>query len=267
MKIIFNLLIFGSVLLLTGCHDITVGYLFTDEAEYSPNELEITNIYVRLAELKANLKIFTEKAGPLQDEYNRLNAEFLALQTKMDSLNGIINPKLDSIDRILDPVKDALKIEELEKQLATVYYPQRKELTARYDEAQGKVHNAELKLQKLADELGIKSSTITAGEITDLENRISYKVPWVTAEMIGIKGTEPLVYEIVEIKNESAENAAAFGNYLKIVGAGQMWVDQDFDVPAGRYVITVKVSNEGRSKVFTDAFTFVVRRPVVAESY
>lgn len=258
-------MIFGSILWLAGCHDVTVGYLFADEAEYSPNEMEITNIHERLAELKANLKIFTEKAGPLQDEYNRLNAEFLALQAEIDALNGIINPKLDSINKILDPVKDALKITELKEQLETVYYPQQEELMPRYDEAQGKVHNAELKLQELADELGIESSTITAREITDLENRISYKVPWVTAKMIGIQGTEPLVYEIVEIKNESAENAVAFGNYLKIVGAGQMWVDQDFDVPAGRYVITVKVSNEGRSQVFTDAFTFVVRKPVVSE--
>lgn len=264
MKTILNFMILAGILLLAGCHDITVGYLFTDEAEYAPNEMEVTNIDERMVELQTLLEEFTTQAGTLQDEYDRLDAVYQQKQEEYDALSAIINPIQDSIDNKLDLELDDDKIAELQKRLDEELYPQQEALEKEVNEADAAVHKAELELQQLADKLGITSSATLRSDIRKLQDRKEYGVPWVVTEMQGIQGTEPLIYEIVSVTNENAANAEKFRGYLRIVGGGKMYLQQDFDVPAGRYVVTVKVSNEGRSRIFQDAFTFVVRHPAVS---
>lgn len=261
MKTILNLLIVGSLFLLAGCHKITVGYLFTDEAEYSPKEMEISNINLKLAEMEAKLARFNEEAGVLQEDYDRLNAVLLALEAKKDSLNGIIHPIMDSIEKVLDPVKEANKIEALQQRLEEELYPARAVISAECTEAEAKVREAELGLQQLADRLGMQSAVITRAEIDVLKNRIKYGIPWLSSNMEGIMGTEPLLYEIVEVKGDDPAEAAKLRDNMTIIGGGKICVEQDFEVAPGRYPVTVRVSNEGRSKVFEEAFTFVVVKP------
>lgn len=263
MKRKFNLLLLAVILLFAGCHEVTVGYLFTDEAAYSPNEMEITNIHQRLTELQQMLDAFVAEAGPLQNEYKQLNADYTAKNNALEELNATISPVEDSVSKVLDPVKDAEKIKKLKERLETELYPQQKELGEQVKVAESLLHQKELELQEVADRIGIQSSTVTSAEISSLKDRIKYNVPWTSSAMEGILGTEPLIYEIMAVQNENPGNAAKFREYLSVAGQGKLLVEQDFEAPEGRYVIDLKVSNEGRSKVFPKAFTFIVRIPKV----
>lgn len=265
MKTIFYFLLLAAPFLLSGCHNITVGYLLADEAAYAPDRMEVSNIHLKLAAQEAVLAEFTERAGSIQEEYDRENAVYLRLEAELTELNNMIHPMEDSVSKLLNPIKDAALIDDINNRLDRDYYPRQKELRQQSEEASARVHDAGLKLQKLADEMGVQSSAILRAEISELRERIKFGIPWVTSGIEGIQGTEPLIYEIVEVGNENAENAARFAGYLTIIGTGKMCLEQDFDVPDGDYVVTVKVSNEGRTRVFPKAFTFVVKTPVVKE--
>ena len=63
--------------------------------------------------------------------------------------------------------------------------------------------------------------------------------------MIGVKGPSP-------------EAAEKFMSNVRILGAGMINVDYNIDVPIGAYTLTLEVSNEGRTRILEDVFTFVI---------
>lgn len=71
-------------------------------------------------------------------------------------------------------------------------------------------------------------------------------------------GTEPLMYSIAEVSNESAANAELFRKSLTIMGGGRMYVDQNLEAPAGVYKVSIRIENEGQSALLKDVFTFIV---------
>ena len=60
--------------------------------------------------------------------------------------------------------------------------------------------------------------------------RIANEAPWVTQKIQGVLGTSPLLFEFVSVKASE-----------------------------GRYVVTLKVSNDGYSELLSDVYTFVVK--------
>lgn len=258
MKRYFNLVLFAT-LLLGGCNPTTIGYLYTEQAVYPVNRLEIYNIPGRIARLEGDLKEFEEKGGPLQKEYDRLNAEYLKKDQEVkDYVGKVVLALEDSVHNILKPGVDDAKIAELKEKLENEVYPHRNQLGAERDKAQMEAQKAKLALDKLIDELQITSPVLIQKEIDELQGRIKFKSPWVTSKIEGIQGTEPLIYEIAGVSNENPENAVEFGKYLTAQGGGRLCLNQDVDVPDGEYKVSVKVSNEGHSEIFTDVFTFVV---------
>ena len=87
--------------------------------------------------------------------------------------------------------------------------------------------------------------------------RIEYGAPWVSPKLQGLAGTAPIKYEIIEVTSAEG-NAVLFRNLLKIRGAGRMELLTNAEIPEGRYVVSVGVSNEGYSEVVEKAFTFIV---------
>lgn len=258
MKRYFNLF-FLATLLLGSCSPETIGYLYTEQAAYPVDRLEIYNIPLRITELKGELEEFEEKAGPLQKEYERLNAEFLEKDKELkDFVGKVVLAVEDSVNNILKPGVDDLKIAELKEKLEKELYPREQQMAEARDQAQTEAQKVKLALDKLVDELQITSPLQVQKEIDELEGRIKFKSPWVTSPMQGIQGTEPLIYEIAGIRNESPQNAQEFGKYLTAKGGGKLCVSQEVNVPDGEYKVSVKVSNEGHTETFTDAFTFVV---------
>ena len=83
--------------------------------------------------------------------------------------------------------------------------------------------------------------------------------PWVSPKMQGVIGTNPLLFEIDEVKATEGGNADMFRSLLKIRGGGRMEFPLISDIPAGRYFVSVRVYNEGYSNIVKDAFTFIVQ--------
>lgn len=95
-------------------------------------------------------------------------------------------------------------------------------------------------------------------EITDAL-RIENKSPWVTQSIQGIAGTPPLIYSIEGITATDGGNGDVFKDELKIIGNGSFYYPLEHKAPAGKYVVSVRVSNEGYSHVLKDIYTFVVK--------
>lgn len=92
------------------------------------------------------------------------------------------------------------------------------------------------------------------------DNRLANNAPWVTGNISGVLGTEPLFYELVGVKalNGTEEEAALLAKEITVRGCGKMEVPLKPEAPAGRYVVTLRVSNEGYSAILSDIFTFII---------
>ena len=137
MKIIFNLLWITSLFLFTACNDVTVGYLFTDEAAYSPDKIEIYGLEQKITELEKQLEKFAEEAGPLQAEYDAQNKLYKQYKGELDDLDyDVIIPLRDSIDKIWVEGTDDLKIAAAKERLENELYPLRASIGSKMNAAQ-----------------------------------------------------------------------------------------------------------------------------------
>ena len=89
--------------------------------------------------------------------------------------------------------------------------------------------------------------------------RIANEAPWVTSRIQGVLGTSPLLYEFVSVKASEGGDAELFKKEIIVRGAGVMELPLHTELPAGRYVVTLKVENEGYSAILPDVYTFVVK--------
>lgn len=89
--------------------------------------------------------------------------------------------------------------------------------------------------------------------------RIENHSPWVTGKIQGVLGTNPLLYEFVCVKASDGGDEKAFAQVIKVRGAGMMEIPIEAKLPAGKYLVTLKVSNEGYSALLPDVFTFIVK--------
>lgn len=119
-----------------------------------------------------------------------------------------------------------------------------------------RVENAEY----YPDTIIIRTKLITAEEnpkVND-QNRIDNNAPWVTNIISGLLGTEPLQYEFVSVKVSEGGDADLFAKEIVVRGCGQMQLPLKPTAPKGRYLVTLKVSNDGYSAVLPDIFTFII---------
>lgn len=89
--------------------------------------------------------------------------------------------------------------------------------------------------------------------------RIFNVSPWVSPKMQGVTGTEPVHFEILEVKATEGGDAELFQHLLVIRGGGRMEFPLVSDITPGEYTVSIRISNEGYSKDVIDAFTFVVK--------
>ena len=120
------------------------------------------------------------------------------------------------------------------------------------------IWNLQQQVNQIAEELGFGSEKELTNQVDKLKNTIEYEIPWVTSPIEGVLGTEPLVYSIENVKNENAANAELFRKGLSIMGGGRMYVEQNLEAPAGRYVVSIRLENKGQRAILEDAFTFIV---------
>lgn len=93
----------------------------------------------------------------------------------------------------------------------------------------------------------------------EYSNWVKNDAPFVTGKIEGVLGTQPIYYSIANVKASNGGNADTFMKELTIRGAGVMQVPLRPQSPAGTYVVSVKISNEGHSAVLEDAYTFILQ--------
>ena len=95
-------------------------------------------------------------------------------------------------------------------------------------------------------------------EIADAQ-RIRNNAPWVTQPIQGIEGTAPLIYTIEDVTATEGGDAVMFKQELSIIGNGSFYYPLEHKAPAGKYVVSIRVTNEGYSHVLKDIYTFIVK--------
>lgn len=85
--------------------------------------------------------------------------------------------------------------------------------------------------------------------------QIKFKIPWQSGEMEGVEGTNPVKYTIRNVRSEHPEAVAQF----RMFGRGRVELPWNHTVPVGRYVIDMRISNEGHFCDLDSIFIVIVR--------
>lgn len=91
------------------------------------------------------------------------------------------------------------------------------------------------------------------------EHSIEHNIPWVTSQIEGIEGTAPIVLSIESIKSSNNLDVEVFRKDVSVRGNGVFSVPLDHNLPADRYQVTLRATNEGYSKTIPDVFTIIVK--------
>lgn len=89
-------------------------------------------------------------------------------------------------------------------------------------------------------------------------DRIKNNAPWVTKPIQGVSGTSPIEYAVEKVDGPNQEAANMFMSELSVIGSGIMYYPLEHKAPAGNYVVSLRIFNEGYLRVVERVFTFVV---------
>ena len=225
--------LFFALFALAGCEKEHTGYLFTENARYPIDSLKIIR-------------------------YEDYNQEVIRLEEQLNSYSGEI---LDSLNayRTIEAEEEKI-IEELDR-LEGIMNKHGEKLNAYLDHCLHQIRDRiERKIKALCQEAGLETPFTIARELEKLQKQQALDIPWTTSCIEQLLGTEPITYTLVSIRSDRGEAAAAdFGRYLSVIGGGRMYVDAKVNSPAGKYMVSLRVSNEGYSVVLPDIFTFILQ--------
>lgn len=85
-----------------------------------------------------------------------------------------------------------------------------------------------------------------------------YNIPYVSNAIEGVEGTQPLFISVKEITSETGD-VKKLESCLTVRSDGTFMVPIRHGVPAGRYVISLWVKNEGYTKELNKVFTIISR--------
>lgn len=94
-------------------------------------------------------------------------------------------------------------------------------------------------------------------ENKDDAHREQFQMPWQSVKMEGVQGTMPVRYQIDKINNDELDQATR--DQFVIKDGGIVELPWNHSVPEGKYVISVKVFNEGHTQVLDSIFTVVIK--------
>lgn len=92
----------------------------------------------------------------------------------------------------------------------------------------------------------------------DHYERIRNKSPWVSLTMDGILGTNPIYYEVAKVTASEGGDAAAFMKEVRVEGGGKIVFPFTYKSPKGKYLLSLKIYNEGHQRVVVDIFTIII---------
>ena len=90
----------------------------------------------------------------------------------------------------------------------------------------------------------------------DLDARqIEFEIPWQSTSIEGVQGTAPIRYSIKSINSDHPKVVDQF----TMQGKGIIELPWNHTVPPGRYVINIRVENEGYTVDLDSIYTVIVK--------
>ena len=89
--------------------------------------------------------------------------------------------------------------------------------------------------------------------------RLDNNSPWVSLRIQGVLGTPPLYYSVASARETGGGSVDVFLREVAMIGGGIFYFPLHHETPPGRYLVSVRVRNEGHNKIIPDAFTFIVK--------
>ena len=258
MKIHLYIAMLWVISLLAGCNDVTVGYLYTTEASYSMDTLQVTRFSAledNINELESVFEKYTPEIQNLLAETDQLEKEFVSLSSKRDELYEAYKQAKTAFNNASEADKEYYQ--ELMDKAADEYTLYKDEVV---EPAESRIRSQKNTICSMCEEVGVLDPYTLREEIAQLQEQIDKSIPWTTAQIEQVLGTEPLQYTLYSVKSVNGQEAADdFAQYVTVIGGGRMYVDAKVDSPAGCYTVSLKVENEGHSAILTDIFTFDLR--------
>lgn len=229
-----------AILGIAGCHDITVGYLRTTYAKYG-----IDSLHVGLGSVNVLIEEMDVKYPPLK-EWKEAEEEAAKYESVIDDYYNEYD-ELDYELGELDEVEDAERIDEINERMEVL-----ENIIAIYERPWDFPWDME------ADGYcSYNEATVLYDQYLSYFATLELGVPWSTATIEGVLGTEPIQYSIANVTSEDGD-AEIFKDELVIYGGGRMQLPFDCKAPKGKYRVSILVENEGYSNVLENAFTFIV---------
>ena len=253
----------GIAWLFSACQDVTIGYLEVDAAKYTIDTMHIVaNAKNELQRLKSIEADFYTNTSKLQDEIAQLEEELDDLRYELEGSDEYWDAyeELGGYD-----VEDKFFNEEISYE---EYMELITQINDKLDERFGvttlkeRLEDSKTTLENLAVEMGIGSLEILKKQIEEFQQKIDYKLPWTSAKIEGVQGTQPLLFTVIGVKSDNADEASKFMNHIGVLGDGTLYVELDVDATPGNYTVSLQIENEGRTKILNDIFTFVVDEPI-----
>lgn len=85
--------------------------------------------------------------------------------------------------------------------------------------------------------------------------QIEFGIPWQSTSIEGVQGTAPIRYSIRSVDSDHPEAATQF----TMQGKGIIELAWDHTVPPGKYVINIRLENEGYTVDLDSIYTVIVR--------
>jgi hypothetical protein len=208
-----------------------------------------------IRELKRIFDQYTPEIQDLLAKTDQLETEFVSLQERKDELYEAYKQAKTAFNNASEADKEYYQ--ELMDKAADEYTLYKDEVV---EPAESRIRSQKNTICSMCEEVGVLDPYTLREEIAQLQEQIDKSIPWTTAQIEQVLGTEPLQYTLYSVKSVNGQEAADdFAQYVTVIGGGRMYVDAKVDSPAGCYTVSLKVENEGHSAILTDIFTFDLR--------
>lgn len=243
MRIIYVLLIVICSCVVS-CREVTVGYLKTEHAKYS-----IDTLYVGEGKILEQIKAIERQNPPELKELAYTYEEIKVLEEEVEAVYN----EYDALDEelaSLDEEADAERIDEI--------YARMDELGEWMDHLDG-LYDTSFELEEVLLDAGYWYDEIEelCNKYFGLQKTIEEAIPWSTATIEGVLGTQPILYSIANVTSPDGD-VDLFKSELEIYGGGRMQLPFACKAPKGTYRVSILVENEGYSGLLENAFTFII---------
>lgn len=240
----------------TGCEGPAIGYLITEDVTY-PIDSMVVMSFPRLEQEVLNLE-----QKKINFDLSEEGKVILKKKAELEAITAIYSYKVDSIQDIMDELEykmydenPYISNEEFERLygLWEEQYAVQDEFYRLWDEIDAQIEEV----------MAVRKEAIgnIDHDILKLQRQIQDTIPWTSSPIEGVLGTEPIIYSIAGVKGEDRAKVDLFSKYLTIIGGGRFvlyWSKEEI-LPAGRYVVSIQITNEGYSRIINNVFTFIVK--------